>query len=75
MLSKKESIVKNIFGVAVSNVISIVGGIIVGLLLPKVLPVEDYGWYKTFTLYTAYLGFVGAWYPRWNSSEIWWKGL
>ena len=58
MLSKKGSVVKNIFGVAVSNVISIVGGIIVGLLLPKVLPVEDYGWYKTFTLYTAYIGFV-----------------
>ena len=55
---KKHGLVKNIFGVAVSNVISIVGGIIVGLLLPKVLPVEDYGWYKTFTLYTAYIGFV-----------------
>ena len=56
---KKQGVVKSIFGVAISNVISIIGGIIVGFLLPKVLPVEDYGWYKTFTLYTAYLGFVG----------------
>lgn len=55
---KKQGFVKSIFGVAISNVISIIGGIIVGLLLPKVLPVEDYGWYKTFTLYTAYIGFV-----------------
>ena len=56
---KKQSFVKSIFGVAASNVITIIGGIIVGFLLPKVLPVEDYGWYKTFTLYTAYIGFVG----------------
>lgn len=55
---EKQSFVKSIFGVALSNIISIIGGIIVGLLLPKVLPVEDYGWYKTFTLYTAYIGFV-----------------
>ena len=55
---KKQGFVKSIFGVAISNVISIIGGIIVGLLLPKVLPVEDYGGYKTFTLYTAYIGFV-----------------
>lgn len=55
---KKQGFVKSIFGVAISNVITIIGGIIVGLVLPKVLPVEDYGWYKTFTLYTAYIGFV-----------------
>lgn len=55
---KKQGFVKSIFGVAISNVITIIGGIIVGLLLPKVLPVQDYGWYKTFTLYTAYIGFV-----------------
>ena len=55
---KKQGVIKSIFGVAISNVVSIIGGIIVGLLLPKILPVEDYGWYKTFTLYTAYIGFV-----------------
>ena len=55
---EKQGFVKSIFGVAISNVINIIGGIIVGLLLPKILPVEDYGWYKTFTLYAAYIGFV-----------------
>lgn len=47
---------KNILGVAISNITTILSGIFVGFLIPKVLSVEGYGLYKTFTLYVGYLG-------------------
>ena len=42
--------------VLISNVIMIISGIVVGFILPKILSVNDYGYYKTFTLYVTYLG-------------------
>ncbi len=48
--------VKSIVGVTVSNAISIVAGVIVGFIIPKILSIEDYGYHKTFTLYTSYMG-------------------
>ena len=54
----QRSVVKNIVSVALSNIITLLAGVGVGLLLPKLLEVEDYGWYKTFTLYVTYLGFA-----------------
>ncbi len=48
--------IKNILGVALSNVSGILSGVLVGFLIPKVLSVEGYGLYKTFTLYVSYLG-------------------
>ena len=57
MFKHKGSIVKNIIGVTVGNISTIAAGIVVGFLLPKILPIEDYGWYKTFTLYMTYVGF------------------
>ncbi len=49
--------IKNIFRVAISNCTSIIAGIFIGFLIPKMMPVEDYGLYKTFTLYMTYTGF------------------
>lgn len=40
-----------------SNIINMIAGILVGLLLPKIMGVTDYGYYKTFTLYAGYIGF------------------
>lgn len=54
---KNNKIVKNIITVAISNSTSIISGVIVGFCIPKILSVQDYGLYKTFTLYTTYLGF------------------
>ena len=54
---KKQGTVKSIIEVTLSNIATILAGIVVGMLLPKVISVEDYGWYKTFTLYTTYVGF------------------
>ena len=53
----KNKTVLHIFKIMASNVISIFSGIIVGFLLPKILSVENYGLYKTFSLYLTYVGF------------------
>lgn len=48
--------VKNVLSVLASNFATLLSGILVGFVLPLVLSVEDYGYYKTFTLYVTYLG-------------------
>lgn len=48
---------KHVLEVAFSNCTSILSGIIIGFLIPKILSVEGYGLYKTFTLYMTYAGF------------------
>lgn len=47
---------KNILIVAISNIAKLLSGVLVGLLLPKIIGVTDYGYYKTFTLYGVYVG-------------------
>lgn len=49
-------IVKDIVRVSVSNIAKLLSGVLVGFLLPKILGVSDYGYYKTFTLYATYVG-------------------
>lgn len=58
---KKETVshkrtIKDIAKVTFSNVIKLLSGILVGFLLPKIIGVTDYGYYKTFTLYATYVG-------------------
>lgn len=53
---RKNTIVKNILKVSLSNIIQIISGVLVGFLLPKMLSVTDYGYFKTFTLYATYVG-------------------
>lgn len=48
---------KSIFVVILSNCSSIISGVLIGLLLPQIISVNDYGLYKTFTLYLTYAGF------------------
>lgn len=57
MKNNSHSVIKHIIDVTLSNVSTIIAGIIVGFFLPKLLSVADYGWYKTFTLYMTYVGF------------------
>ncbi len=42
--------------VAAGNILKLLAGITVGFLLPKLIGVTDYGYYRTFTLYSAYAG-------------------
>ena len=48
--------VKNIIMVMGGNVFTLLAGILAGFLLPKFLSVDGYGYYKTFTLYSSYIG-------------------
>jgi len=45
-----------IFGVA--NLISLLSGIVQTFIVPKYLPVEDYGYWRLFLLYAGYVGFL-----------------
>lgn len=56
MQKKHKKIIKNIIEVLFSNIATIISGVIVGFIIPKVLTVEGYGFYKTFTLYVTYTG-------------------
>lgn len=46
----------SILKVSASNILKLLSGVLVGFLLPKIIGVEDYGLYKTFTLYGTYVG-------------------
>lgn len=52
-------IFKDILKVSFSNFVKLFSGILVGFLLPKIIGVSDYGYYKTFTLYASYVGLFG----------------
>lgn len=56
-LTSKKTI-GDVFKVAASNILKLLGGILVGFLLPKIIGVTDYGYYKTFTLYASYVGLL-----------------
>ena len=45
---------KNLFRVAFSRMVSLLSSIAVGLLLPKIFSISDYGYFKVFTLYAVY---------------------
>ena len=49
-------ILKNILKVSTSNIIKLLSGVLVGFLLPKIIGITDYGYYKVFTLYGTYIG-------------------
>ena len=46
----------NVLKVASSNILNLLSGVLVGLIIPMILNTEDYGYYKTFTLYASYVG-------------------
>lgn len=52
----KHKTIKDVVNVSASNILKLLSGVLVGLLLPKIIGVTDYGYYKTFTLYTSYVG-------------------
>lgn len=48
--------IKNIIKVIFSNITTIIAGVLVSFILPKIITVSDYGFYKVFSLYFNYLG-------------------
>ncbi len=55
-LQEKKRAFKDIFLVAISNIVGILGGLLTGFVIPKILGVQEYGYFKTFTLYAGYIG-------------------
>ncbi len=53
---RKNQTVRDVLKVAVSNVFILLSGVLVGFLLPKIIGVTEYGYYKTYTLYAVYVG-------------------
>lgn len=53
-----KQFLKNTTIVLISNIISIISGILVGFIIPKIMGVSEYGYYKTFTLYSSYIGLL-----------------
>ncbi len=55
-----KKVLKNIIKVGISNVFTLIAGILVGFIIPKLMTngdsTVDYGYYKTFTLYLLYVG-------------------
>lgn len=57
---KLNDYIGNVVKVAISNLLRLISGILIGFLLPKVIDVTGYGYYKTFTLYASYVGLMGV---------------
>ena len=57
-ISKRKFVI-NIAIVLFSNITSVISGILLGLIVPKIMEVSEYGYYKTFTLYASYIGLFG----------------
>ena len=55
MLGGRQTIF-SIIKVSISNIFKLLAGVLVGFLLPKLIGVDDYGYYKIFTLYAGYVG-------------------
>lgn len=54
--SKVRRAIISIVKVASSNMLTVVAGVFVGFIVPKILSVNDYGYYKLFSLYCTYIG-------------------
>lgn len=57
-MKEKKRFIKNIIAVMIANAISLLGSIASGFLLPKLFSIEEYGYYKIFTLYLSYTGLL-----------------
>lgn len=51
-----KKITRNVAMVAFSNILTILAGVFSGFVIPKIMGVTDYGYYKIFTLYLTYIG-------------------
>lgn len=52
----RSNFLQNVAKVLFGNVTTIISGVLISFLLPMIISVADYGSYKTFTLYTTYIG-------------------
>lgn len=50
--------IKNFIGVAGANILSLAVGVLTGLIVPKLLSVEEFGYWQIFLLYINYIGLL-----------------
>lgn len=70
-----KKIATNTLIVTISNVVLLLVGILAGFIIPKVLGVDNYGFFKTFTMYATYttflqLGFVNGIYLIYGGKDL-----
>jgi O-antigen/teichoic acid export membrane protein len=53
---RSNGTIKHIIFVAFSNIIKLISSILIGFVIPYILGLTNYGYYKIFTLYLAYVG-------------------
>lgn len=62
MLGRKEvnDVLSSFARVGLSNLVRVISGILVTIALPLLLTKEDFGYYRIFVLYMAYIGVFGV---------------
>lgn len=58
MQNSRKQALRDVFKVAVSNIIALICGILVGFVIPKIMGFDDYGYFKTYSLYAGYTGLL-----------------
>ena len=61
--TKPKVILKYIITVMFANIVSLAGSIATGFLLPKLFSLDDYGYFKIFSLYLTYTGILHFGFP------------
>src|SRR5574344_414944 len=72
---KERHFFRSTFFVLLSQALIFVSGILVGFLLPKIFGTTNFGYFKTFTLYIAYVGvlhfgFIDGIYLKYGGKEF-----
>lgn len=56
-MSKPHRLIRNISDSVIANLVSLLVGVTVVLLMPKLLGVEEYGYFQLFLFFISYVGF------------------
>lgn len=78
-----NSVYKNLFYTIASNIVSFACSVLITLIIPKRLGIDDYGYFQLYLFYTTYIGFLhlgwadgvllrygGAYYEKLDKSKI-----
>ncbi|WP_309120841.1 hypothetical protein [Paenibacillus sp.] len=58
MNSRAINFIKNLSYSLVSNIISVIVSILIILIIPKLIGVQEYGYFQLYLFYTSYVGFL-----------------
>jgi len=57
-MKESNGLINKILGVIISNVIKLISSVLVGFIIPILLDITDFGYYKIFALYLTYCGLL-----------------